>query len=139
MCGQTNYRNSKTALCRNVKGQPVLCLSVAGLPTDIRRKVHTAIIAWFVIGWMSGTIVSFWLPMWVGGLVVMASVVACYFWIKKRVLPRIGLPQDSYVPSLREKLKALGKTYRYYCAGCGFNHDLKACPKCGSNIKKLRF
>jgi hypothetical protein len=102
----------------------------------------------YTLKWMSvyiaiGLVAALIFPFPTSLIVALGGFVLVNFLRTRLMLKRMGLSMKGLFDSLRaSNVNSSSSMYgynpiKYYCMGCGTQHNEIACPKCGSKMKRV--
>jgi hypothetical protein len=103
------------------------------LDPNTKRFLQSQMI-WIAISLGISLALSFLLPFPINLIAMIAVFIGMNYFIRQRQMRKMGMRGGS----LFGAGAMFGqRTIEYYCISCGTKHNERACPNCGSNMKRV--
>lgn len=103
---------------------------------DTKRFLQSQLM-WLGISFAISIAISLVLPYPWSLMVMIAVFLGMNYFIRKRQIRKMGMTGTSFFGGSGPMFGQ--RTLDYYCMSCGTKHNQRACPKCGSTMKRVGF
>jgi hypothetical protein len=104
-----------------------------------RRAFVIQQVIWIAIGFAISLAISFVVPFPYSLGITMGVFLGISYAIRGWAMSKIKRSAGDFSESIHDYILAFsqGKTLKFYCMSCGFKHDKRECPKCGSKARRV--
>jgi hypothetical protein len=96
-------------------------------------------IIWIAIGFAISLAISFLIPFPYSLGIMLCVFLGISYGIRGWAMRKIRRSAGDFNESIYDYILGFnqGKALKFYCMICGFKHDKRVCPKCGSKARKV--
>lgn len=93
-------------------------------------------IMWLAISFGISIVLSILLPFPISLVAMLGVFIGMNYFISQRQMRRIGMRGGSFFGGGAGSMFGQ-RSIDYYCISCGMKHNERACPNCGSTMKRV--